>query len=326
MPRVGELLLSVDFEDWHQLVRRRVGDRDWQRPEPALARQTDALLALLDELGVRATFFVLGIAARSYPQLVCAIAQRGHEIACHGDQHRPVHSQTPDEFAADLRAARATIEQLTGSVPVGYRAPAFSITVAARWAYAVLADEGFLYDSSQHDSPRIRARVVPASAQPHALALDDGRALWEFPIAVWRPCRARSPGAAARGSADDARPRAATACVPARPRAARACVPVGGASYWGLLPTAAVLHGLARAGDMAGLYLHPHELDPQPLRARPGAGVRARQRAHALLRGAQRNVARRRAPEVLRAIASGHRLITYGEAHAQLSGRAGART
>src|SRR5689334_20381838 len=35
------LLLSVDFEDWHQLARRRVGWRDWERPGPALARQTD---------------------------------------------------------------------------------------------------------------------------------------------------------------------------------------------------------------------------------------------------------------------------------------------
>jgi polysaccharide deacetylase family protein (PEP-CTERM system associated) len=292
---VSTLLLSVDFEDWHQLVRRRVGARDWQAAGPALARQTDALLALLDELDVRATFFVLGMAARSHPALVAAVAARGHEIACHGDQHRPVHSQTPAEFARDLRAARHTIEQLTGSAPLGYRAPAFSITAAAAgWAYEVLADEGFAYDSSQHDSPRIRGRAVPARDRPHPLALAHGRTLWEFPLAVWRIGAAR--------------------------------LPVGGASYWGLLPTALVLRGLARSGPLAGLYLHPHELDPQPLRARLGAGAHASQRARAIARGAQRNLARVRAPGVLRAIARRHRLITYGEAHAQLSSRAGART
>jgi polysaccharide deacetylase family protein (PEP-CTERM system associated) len=293
---VNALLLSVDFEDWHQLVRRRVGAPDWQRTGPALARQTEVLLALLDELGVRATFFVLGMAARSYPTLVQAIAARGHEIACHGDQHRPVHSQTPSDFAQDLRAARATIEQLTGSAPIGYRAPAFSITAAASdWAYGVLADEGFAYDSSQHDSPRIRGRVVPASAQPHLLEFEHGRsALWEFPLAVWRPGGAR--------------------------------LPVGGASYWGVMPTGLVLRGLAGAGAMAGLYLHPHELDPQPLRAQLSRGARPSQRAHAAVRGVQRNIARRRAPEVLRAIAGRHQLITYGDAHAQLSAGPGART
>jgi polysaccharide deacetylase family protein (PEP-CTERM system associated) len=292
---VNALLLSVDFEDWHQLVRRRVGDPDWQRTGPALARQTEVLLALLDELGVRATFFVLGMAARSYPALVRAVAARGHEIACHGDQHRPVHSQTPSEFAQDLRAARATIEQLTGSAPVGYRAPAFSITAAASdWAYEVLADEGFAFDSSQHDSPRIRGRVVPARAQPHPLALAGGRTLWEFPLAVWRSGGAR--------------------------------LPVGGASYWGVMPTGLVLRGLARAGAMGGLYLHPHELDPQPLRARLSVRARPSQRAHAAVRGVQRNIARRRAPEVLRAIAGRHQLIAYGDAHAQLSAGPGART
>ncbi len=64
-----------------------------------------ALLALLDELGVRATFFILGMAARSHPELVEAVAARGHEIGCHGDAHLPVHAQTRHEFVADLRAA-----------------------------------------------------------------------------------------------------------------------------------------------------------------------------------------------------------------------------
>src|SRR5690348_16283089 len=118
------LLLSVDFEDWHQLVRRRVGVAGWEAPGPALERQTDALLALLDRLGVRATFFVLGMAARAHPELLAQVVAGGHEIGCHGDAHRPVHGQTPEEFAADLRAARATIEGLTGRTPIGYRAPA----------------------------------------------------------------------------------------------------------------------------------------------------------------------------------------------------------
>jgi hypothetical protein len=73
-----ELLLSVDFEDWHQLVRRRLGAREWQQAGPALARQTDELLALLDELGARATFFILGIAARAHPELVARVVAHVH--------------------------------------------------------------------------------------------------------------------------------------------------------------------------------------------------------------------------------------------------------
>jgi peptidoglycan/xylan/chitin deacetylase (PgdA/CDA1 family) len=234
------------------------------------------------------------MAARSYPELVAEVARRGHEIACHGDAHRPVHSQTPDEFAADLVAARDTIERLTGRTPSGYRAPAFSITRDSAWAHDVLVDQGFEFDASQHDSPRIRRRVVPAHATPHLMELGGGRGLWEFPVAVWQTPRAR--------------------------------VPVGGASYWGLMPTGLVLHGLDRAGPLAGLYLHPHEFDPEPLR--PGLSERApiAQRAEAELRAAQRNLARRRAPEVLRAIAGRHRLISYGDAHVQLSAGAATRS
>ena len=290
----GTLLLSVDFEDWHQLVRRRVGVTDWERPGPALRRQTAAMLELLGELGVRATLFILGMTARAHPDLVEGLARSGHEIGCHGDRHIPVHRQTPEEFAADLRAARATIEDLTGRRPLGYRAPAFSITRESPWAYEVLAAEGFAYDASQHDSPRIRGRVVSSAGAPHPLELADGT-LWEFPVAVWR-------------------------------RGPRARLPVGGASYWGVVPTPLVLAGLRAAGPMAGLYLHPHELDPEPLDARIPRSASRSQRAHGALRSAQRNLARRRAAEVLRAIARRHPMIPYGEAHAELSGGAAARS
>jgi polysaccharide deacetylase family protein (PEP-CTERM system associated) len=288
-----ELLLSVDFEDWHQLVRRRVGASDWKRPGPALERQTDVLLELFDELGVRATFFILGLAARTHPGLIERIARQGHEIGCHGDSHTPVDTQTPEEFAEDLRRARATITELTGQTPIGYRAPAFSITRECPWAYDVLVDAGFAYDSSQHDSPRLRGRIRQASSQAHPIELDEGT-IWEFPIAVWHS----PPGP----------------------------VPVGGASYWALLPTRTILHGLDRAGPLAGLYLHPQEVDPHRLHAELPEDASAKQRAQGAVRSAQRNLARRRTAGVLRAIARAHRLITYGEAHARLTNGTPARS
>ena len=131
-------------------------------------------------------------------------------------------------------------------------------------AFQVLAEEGFAYDSSQHDSPRLPARVRGQSAGPHRLALERGAVLWEFPLAVWRPGGAR--------------------------------LPVGGASYWALMPTALIVRGLAGAGELAGLYLHPHELDPLPLRVgSPEGGIGSRARVLARLRELQRNSHFRRA-------------------------------
>jgi polysaccharide deacetylase family protein (PEP-CTERM system associated) len=287
-------LLSVDFEDWHQLARRRLGAADWERPGPALRRQTHVLLQLLDEMSARATFFILGVTARAHPDLLEPIVAAGHEIGCHGDHHLPVSGQTPAQFEADLAAARRAIEALTGRAPLGYRAPAFSITRETPWAYEVLAAQGFAYDASRHDTPRIRHRLPPAGAAPHPIGLAGGATLWEFPAAVWRT--------------------------------GKAPVPVGGASYWAVLPRRLVIHGLRHAGELPGLYLHPHEFDPRPLRASADRGTAGLpRRAGALLRAAHRNLARRTAPDTLRLIARSFRLIPYGEAYAGLSHGAAAR-
>jgi polysaccharide deacetylase family protein (PEP-CTERM system associated) len=286
----GELLLSVDFEDWHQLVRRRAGASNWREPGPALGRQTETMLALFDELDARCTFFILGMAARAHPALVEAIVASRHEIACHGDAHRPVFTQTRHEFAADVKQAAKTIEELTARRPIGYRAPAFSITRKTPWAHEVLAEHGFEYDASEHDSPVLRDRPEASAQGPRQLT---GTNLWELPVAAarWRSL----------------------------------CLPLGGASYWAVTPTPLIVRGLDRAPQPGGLYLHPHELDPEPLRPLLKPGERATTKLKATLRAAQRNAARRRATDVLRAIAARHRLITYGEAHARLStnGRTG---
>ena len=194
-------------------------------------RQTDALLALLDALDARATFFVLGMAARGPPGLLGRRRAAGHEIGCHGDAHLPVaHARRRAEFAQDLGAAKATIEDLTGRTPIGYRAPAFSITATRPGPSRCSREQGFSYDASQHDSPRDpRPRRVPATQQPHRLA--------SRPVGV--PGRGLAPAGANRPG----RRRVLLAGPPAR---------------------ALILTGLERAGPLAGLYLHPQRLDPQP--------------------------------------------------------------
>jgi polysaccharide deacetylase family protein (PEP-CTERM system associated) len=235
------LLLSFDFEDWHQLVHRRLGRPDWDRRGPALERQTEVVLRLLDELEVRATFFVLGMTAARYPDLVREIAERGHELASHGYAHERVYDQTRESFRADLERGLEAVGSAAGARPLGYRAPAFSITRAAPWAYDVLGELGFEYDSSQYDSPRVPNRIAPIPRAPYRLRAESGAELWELPVAAGR-------------------------------------VPVGGGAYWRVLPAAAIartLRGLIAQGAVPALYFHPYEFDPEPLRA-DGGGAAAR--------------------------------------------------
>jgi peptidoglycan-N-acetylglucosamine deacetylase len=283
------LILSVDFEDWNQLVRRRVGDSGWDVRGPALARQTDALLCALESIGARATFFVLGITARRYPELVGEIAQRGHELACHGFEHRRVYDGDAAALRGDLERCIDLIGQLSGRRPIGYRAPAFSINRATPWAYDVLADLGFAYDSSQYDSPRIPDRIHPVPRAPFEICLGSGRRLWELPVAAWRV-----------GSRS---------------------VPVGGGAYWRVLPERALMRGLqnvAREG-LAALYVHPYECDPAPLRARVAPGAPLARRLHARARELQRNPRRRRVLSHVRAVGHHFHLLTCERAYEQLS-------
>jgi len=142
--------LSVDVEDWFQVgaFEKVIDKADWDRLTPRVERNTDAVLALFAESGVRATFFTLGWVAERYPALMRRIVDGGHEIASHGWDHQRVFTMTPEQFRADLARARAVIEDAAGTAVTGYRAPSFSIDHRTPWAHPILAEAGYRYSSS----------------------------------------------------------------------------------------------------------------------------------------------------------------------------------
>jgi polysaccharide deacetylase family protein (PEP-CTERM system associated) len=142
--------LSVDVEDWFQVgAFEGVIDRaDWDRIEPRVERNADAVRALFAKAGVKATFFTLGWVAERYPALIRRIVADGHEIASHGWDHKRVHKMDAAEFRQDVIRAQQAIEQACGVTPLGYRAPSFSIDARTPWAHSVLADLGYHYSSS----------------------------------------------------------------------------------------------------------------------------------------------------------------------------------
>ena len=289
-------VLSVDLEDWHQLVQRGAGTDNWDVRHPAFERQARVLLDLLDELDVKATFFVLGITARTYPAVVADVAARGHEIASHGTAHVRVPAQTPDEFRHDIEESIGLLEDICGRRPFGYRAPAFSINRDTPWAYEILSELGFVYDSSQHDSPRIPRRLEGIPTDAYRLRLASGHELWEFPVAVWHT-RGRT-------------------------------LPIGGGGYWRAFPTRLLVHGLecVRAtSTFPVLYVHPYEFDPAPLRAALPHGASPKQRLKALSRGLYRNPGRRRTPRQLATVTSTFPVFTY-ESLLRHNALSGART
>jgi polysaccharide deacetylase family protein (PEP-CTERM system associated) len=142
--------LSVDVEDWFQVgaFEKVIDKADWDSLETRVERNTDAVLALFGESGVKATFFTLGWVAERYPALIRRIVDAGHEVASHGWDHDRVFTMDAATFRADLARARKTLEDASGVAVTGYRAPSFSIDKRTPWAHAELAEAGYTYSSS----------------------------------------------------------------------------------------------------------------------------------------------------------------------------------
>jgi len=142
--------LSVDVEDWFQVgaFENTIDKASWDGRLHRVERNTDAVLAMFGEAGVRGTFFTLGWIAARYPALIRRIAAAGHEVASHGWDHLRVFRMTPKQFADDLNRSRAAIEDAAGQQITGYRAPSFSIDLRTPWAHTVLAEAGYAYSSS----------------------------------------------------------------------------------------------------------------------------------------------------------------------------------
>jgi peptidoglycan/xylan/chitin deacetylase (PgdA/CDA1 family) len=87
------------------------------------AAGTPAVLAALDAVGARATFFLVGEPVRRNPRLAAEVAAAGHAIALHGDRHRSQLRLTPGTLREDLRRGAAAIEEATGVSPTIYRPP-----------------------------------------------------------------------------------------------------------------------------------------------------------------------------------------------------------
>ena len=142
--------MSVDVEEHFQVgaFETTIRREDWPHWDSRVVRNTERALQLFADKGVSATFFTLGWVAEREPALMRRIVENGHEIANHGYAHDRVHTFTPESFRADIRKARALIEDAAGAEVKGYRAPSFSIGSGNRWALEVLAEEGYAYSSS----------------------------------------------------------------------------------------------------------------------------------------------------------------------------------
>jgi len=227
---------TVDVEDYFHVsaFADQIATSEWNSYESRVVRNTHRLLRLLDDYGVRGTFFILGWVADKYPALVKEIQKSGHEIGCHSFWHRLIYEMTPESFREDLRQASQAIEEITSSRVRAYRAPSFSITAKSLWALDVLIDGGYQIDASIFPVRHDRYGIPGAERFPHEIRRKTGRIV-EFPASVHRVWKMN--------------------------------LPVAGGGYFRLYPAWLSLRWLglinSRQARPFVFYVHPWELDPQ---------------------------------------------------------------
>lgn len=174
-------ILTFDIEEWWHFDVYSTEDK-WKDYNPRIDLFLPQVLDTLDEKGIKATFFCLGWIARTYPDVLKRISERGHEIACHTDKHLFVKDMTPDLFRKDICRALDSIQNVVGSKVKSFRAPAFTITENDIWAFEVLAEQGIENDCSIFPASRSYGGFPSFGEGKPTLINYKGCKIKEFPI------------------------------------------------------------------------------------------------------------------------------------------------
>lgn len=247
---------TCDVEDYFQVsaLAPHFPRSQWDSVPCRVERNVDRVLELLARHHAHGTFFTLGWVAERYPQLVRRIADAGHEVASHGYAHERASDLSPEAFKADIRLAKAVLEDITGAAVSGYRAPSFSIGSANLWAHDCIAEVGYRYSSSVYPVKHDHYGIPDAPRFPWRLP----NGLVEVPVSTVRLFGRNWPA--------------------------------GGGGFFRLLPYSLSRWQIARvnADDRrpAIFYFHPWEIDPEQPRV-TGATAKTRFRHYINLQHTQ---------------------------------------
>ncbi len=228
--------LTVDVEDYFQVsaFADNIKYDKWDQHPLRVERNTWKLLDLFDEYQVKATFFTLGWVAERKRSLVMEIAKRGHEVACHGYSHQLIYNQTPEVFRQETVRAKSLLEDIIQKPVLGYRAASYSITEKSLWALDILAETGFVYDSSIFPVRHDRYGMPDTPEHPYLLKTPAGYSIIEFPLSTAKIVNYR--------------------------------LPIAGGGYFRLYPYWLSKMGLKQINRQQKpfiFYLHPWEIDPE---------------------------------------------------------------
>src|SRR4249919_3663322 len=99
---------TVDWEDWyHGLYMTTEG---WKRLERRIKIGHYQLLEMLSRHNIKATYFLLGMVAEEFPELVKEIKDAGHELACHTYSHPFLSKISESAFRDEIKKCKLVIQ------------------------------------------------------------------------------------------------------------------------------------------------------------------------------------------------------------------------
>jgi len=286
----GNILLTVDVEDWFQVENLRpwISFGTWDSRELRVERNVHALLDLFDDMklgprtselggrncgssdrypgsppasadssppaairlrpvGVkneRCTFFTLGWVAERLPQMVREIAARGHEVACHGQNHQMCNRLSEADLQNELSGSKRLLEDIIGAEVAGFRAPNFSIDDRVLPA---IQECGYRYDSS-YNSFTLHGRYgkISLNGSPKSgIAYRLGDHFFELPVSNL--------------------PIFHHGIISGNGNFSHLYLPWSGGAYFRLMPLSIFKRGVRFILNHRGayaFYMHPWEIDP----------------------------------------------------------------
>lgn len=228
--------LSIDWEDFSQLLGRDGSGVLTPTLPVTIDRQTDIMLDMLNETGRKATFFILGMTAQHRPDLVKKIAAEGHEIGLHGQWHINMRTLTREQAWNDLSDSYKLVTDIIGLPVYGFRAPYFSIDETNLYVLEMLTELGLIYDSSIFPLKLKRYGIANFNKADALYSLPNGKQIVELPLTV-----AKMYGRE---------------------------IPVAGGGYMRAFPKFflnKVFRKLDKEGQNVMLYMHPYEFDTKSI-------------------------------------------------------------
>jgi polysaccharide deacetylase family protein (PEP-CTERM system associated) len=229
-------LLGIDFEDWYhpELVRRHLSSK---KHEPVIINGIDKIIEILRRSDTYATFFMVGELLEHKPEILDKISSDGHEIGFHTMHHTRIDSfRSKEEFIEELQV----FDRMTKGKSKGFRAPTFSINQPSSWAIDVLANYGYVYDSSIVPVKTNMYGMSNAEKKPYKISStslekhDPNGKIIEFPIMITKVLGKR--------------------------------IPAGGGFYLRLLPLKLIKNAIKEYEKMSipsTFYIHSWELTPE---------------------------------------------------------------